>query len=159
MRIKKVKSLNDKITIDFEKESKAGGMTQQSISCPEPPAPEFDKALKALKPHLIQLCELESIDETLVTVTGASFGCEGEDDVMSAVITGTKSHKYSNGSLALNSPKKTFEPIKGDIVNSKLVHSEGCVEALEALISAAEGYAGGKRGQADLFDNEEKTNK
>jgi hypothetical protein len=159
MKIKKITAKKDKIGIDYDEPVKGGqGSAQKSLVSPEPAAPEFYQAFKDLKPHLLDLVELD-LDKKLVTVTGVSISFQGADDVPAAVITGQMAFKNSNGVLPLNSPVKTFDPLKGDKRNPKSVLTEECVEALRAVLDAATGYLKGKRGQTDMFDEQEKGKK
>ena len=59
MRIKKAKlTAMDKVTIMYEKKSTTGAWDEYSFTCSEKPRPEFNQALAALAPYVVEMCEL-----------------------------------------------------------------------------------------------------
>jgi len=154
MIIKKVKYLGELVHLEWKHEVKGGSGSSFTLDSGDDPKPEFKKALSALKPHLIELCEVEPLDKKLIKVSGISLSYKGDNDIMSVVITGQKSHKNSGGCLNLNSPVKAAE-IAGEATAEENLLSEKCVKAVQMLIIEAEKYIKGERLQAELFNGDE----
>jgi len=152
MRLTKIKIIKDMVSINWETPVKGGRMIKNTIESPDDPKPDFAKAIKALKPHLIQMCEVESLPSKLITVTGASLSYKGDNDIMNVVITGNKTHVNSGGCLNLNSPNKPAVSTTGDPTDAANLLDEKCVEKIETLIDEAKAYIKGERLQMELLN-------
>jgi len=150
MRITKIKYLKEQTIIEWQTQAGEGKWASQSIQSPDEPNPDFKKVLNKLKSDLISILEVESLDKTLIKVTGVSLAYKGEDDTMHAVITGRKSLKNSEGGINLNTPQKAIENTTGEPTASENILSEKCVKIIKDLISEAKLYIEGERIQTDL---------
>lgn len=150
MRLTKIKYLNELVIIAWEVPVKGGRTIKNTIESPDDPTPELVEAVAALKPHLIEMCEVEKLPNNLIYTTGVSLSYKGDNDTMNAVLTGVKTHANSGGCLILNSPNKPSENTTGEDTASANLLSEPCVERIEQLIVHAKEYINGKRGQVDM---------
>lgn len=152
MRIKKAKITSDnKIAIVYEQRSKTGAWDEYSFTCSEDARPEFYAALKALAPHVVDMCELPETYLDRINVRGVSFSYGGEKEVMGATISGQMKLNYSNCNLNLNTPHKASESYSDTPADEMQLLSGDCIDALGALCEEVELYIGGERAQARLF--------
>lgn len=152
MRIKKVKITKDnKINIVYEK-SVNSGWDEYSFTCSDEPRPELYEALKALAPHVIEMCELPESYLPRIDVRGVSFSYGGQNEVMGATIIAQMALDNSHVALNLNTPHKASEPYnpEGPADEMQLLSNE-CVEALGELCDEVERYIKGDRAQQSLF--------
>jgi len=150
MRMKKIKSLREQVILEWQTPAKEGKFNNHSLESSDEPRPEFKKALAALKPHLIAMCEIEALDKKLIRVSGVSLSYKGEHDTMNAILTGMKSHKNSNGQLNLNTPLKPSENMTGEDTAAENLLPETCVKLIKNLIGEAVIYINGDRSQTEL---------
>lgn len=152
IRIKKVKRIKgDRVNIKFQSGGGEAGYDEYDIICKEEPKPDFHKALDDLKPHLTELCELPAKDTKLTKINGVDFTYAGENDVMGAVIMGTKALVNSDAGLALNSPHKTDGAYKGEKADPKTLLGKDLVKALKKVQKEAANYLEGIRHQTNIF--------
>lgn len=154
MQITKIKNLNDEVFIEWKTNCKTGGFNVNSVRSKDKAVPEFYEALEALRPHLIELCELKKYPEEDFKTTGISLSFKGENDQKYVTIKGMRSYKKSSGCQALNTPTKAAE-IEGDQEKQKKdILSDEAIEAVDRFIKAAEGFIKGERTQTNMFDED-----
>lgn len=153
MKFKKIKHLNSGISLEWIENLGNGKSATRTLESPEMPRQEFINALQGLKPYLIQICELESLDQDLIDITGVGFSYKGSENLMEVVLKGKRSYKNSNGCDTFNAPKKKVETAGEPTAEENLLDEEG-VEILNTLISEGELYIKGERLQTDMFDEE-----
>ena len=105
MKITKVKWLNDRIAIDYEKEDAAGIAGHFSIDVAARPAPSFFKAMNGLTEHWETSLELPKKKDDLVY--GITLSYHAKSGSMSATIQGMRYLEKSNMAHPINSPKKS----------------------------------------------------
>lgn len=153
IRLKKVKVTNDnKIMMVYEKQSKTGAWDEYSFSCSEQARPEFYKAIKALAPHVIEMCELPDDYLSRIDVKGASFSYGGMDEVMGATISAAMELNDSYCNLNLNTPHKASGSYSEGPADEMQLLSDKCIKALDCLCEEAQLYIDGDRAQGKLFD-------
>lgn len=140
MRIKKIKTVDNKVEIEFQVKSKKGQWKNLTLTNPDEPPEEFTDALEKLKPELIKLCEVEKLDTDLIRVTGAALSYKGGNNTLNAVITGIKTYENSGGCLPLNSPIKAAAEATGEPTAAENLLSEECVKNITTLIEYATDY-------------------
>jgi len=152
MRIKKIKITKDnKIQIVYEKRGKAD-WDEYSLTCSEAPRPELYKALEALAPHVIEMCELPEDYLPRIDVRGVTFSYSGENEVMGATIIAQMELKNSYTKLNLNTPHKASAPYSEYTPPDEMqLLSDDCIEALEKLCDEVRLYIKGERAQQSLF--------
>ena len=153
IRINKVKiTKQNEISINYEvKNERIDTWDEYSLSCSDAPRPEFEKALRNLNAHVIDLCELPQAYIDRIKVNGVTFSYGGADEVMGAVIVSQMALKYSNCDLNLNTPHKASDSYSDQEADPDQLLSEDCVEALEDLCNEATRYIKGDRAQTNLF--------
>ena len=152
MRIKKAKITSDKkVAITYEKRSKYGFWDEYSFACSEDARPEFYGSLKALAPHVVEMCELPESYIDRIEVRGVSFSYGGEKEVMGATISAQMILHDSNCNLNLNTPHKASDSYSDAPADEKQLLSDKCIDALNTLCEEVELYINGERAQARLF--------
>jgi hypothetical protein len=149
MKIHKVRySSKAGVTIDYEAEnqSKPGTTDHITLCSQEPAREEFEKALEALKPHLLEMLELPEGYGSGLTVSGATFTHKNE--AVKVVIVGKKVLSGTNSPFNIITPAKPMI-VKEESASDDLVTDE-CREALNNLIAEAKLYAKGERLQQTL---------
>src|SRR5689334_4983658 len=81
--------------------TRPGGEDEHELLCHDAPKPELLDALKALRPSVATICELDSDYCADLEVRGASFSYGGERHVMGATITALKKLDTANAPLVL----------------------------------------------------------
>ena len=158
IRFKKIKiTSDDKIHLEYEKMNENGDWDTHTMTSSQLARPEFYHALDNLIPRVVDICELPDEDhlQHAYTMKGVSFSYGGDEDVMGATITATRSLDESNAPLVLNTPHKPSESYSGGDDELNLLPYD-CVKDLRLLCDCAEDYLAGKRAQASLFDSEPK---
>lgn len=154
IRIKKVKVTSDnKIKVIYEQRNKTNdGWDEYSFTCSDPPRPEFYKALNALAPHVIEMCELPEDYVDRIKVRGVTFDYSGQNEVMGAVIIAQMELDKSYTKLNLNTPHKARAPYSEFSPPDPMqLLSDECIQALENLCDEVELYIKGERAQMNLF--------
>jgi len=137
IRLTKIKSLSDKIEIEWKVKSKKGGWITRTLATPSEAHPDFYSVLEQLKEPLIDLCELNDLSEAatdLIVATGVSLSYKGGNNTLNAVITGNKTYQNSGGCLNLNSPVKAAADETGEPTAAENLLSDDCVKSIKALI-------------------------
>ncbi len=152
-QLTKIKYKAGKVTIEYEVPRPGADPDEYAVNCADAPAPGFVAALLALTEHLAEQCELTSIPEDRITVTGVSFSRVDKADALGATITGRMTLLDSLSPLNLNSPHK-FDvfPSGGDQGDERQLYTDACRIALIRLMAAAEAYLDGERAQGSLFE-------
>lgn len=152
MRIKKIKiTAENKINIVYEKRVHTG-WDEYSFTCSDAPRPELLVALKALSPHVIEMCELPKEYLDRIDVRGVSFSYAGDNEVMGATIIAQMELKKSYTKLNLNTPHKASEPYSENAPEDEMqLLSNECIDALGQLCDEVELYIKGDRAQQSLF--------
>ena len=154
IRINKVKiTKQNKISINYEvKNERIDTWDEYYLSCSDAPRPEFEKALRNLNTHVIDLCELPQAYIDRIKVNGVTFSYGGADEVMGAVIVSQMELKFSNCDLNLNTPHKASASYNSDYeADPEQLLTEDCIEVLEELCYEATRYIKGERAQTNLF--------
>jgi hypothetical protein len=153
VRIKKAKlSPMNKVTIMYEQKSTTGAWDDYSFTCSEKPRLEFNQALEALAPHVVEMCELPDSYLNRIEVRGVSFSYGGDKEVMGATISASMKLDKSNQNLNLNTPHKASDSYNEYPADPKQLLSDGCVDALDEFISEVSAYIRGERAQGKLFN-------
>lgn len=156
IRFKKIKiTSDDKINLEYENLNKQGNWDEHTMKSAAEPLPSFHHALDNLIPHVVDICELPKGDNLShsYTVKGVSLSYGGENEVMGATITATRSLAFANSPLVLNTPHKA-EDVYSPGGGEDMLLTDECVADLYKLIDEAEKYLSGKRAQADLFEDD-----
>lgn len=161
MRFRKVKLTKDKkVHVIYEKSYKNECWDEYSFTCSDAPAPEFEKAMAALAPFVIEMCELNPKHQSRISVRSVSASYAGENDVLGIVISAQKGLEHSNSPLNINTPYKIQEPYKEGAEGDQLqLMPPNCSECIQELFDQAEKYIKGHRLQTDLFDKKGKGTK
>ena len=106
-----------------------------------------------LAEHVTKMCELPSEYTKRIEVTSVSLNYGGPNHTEGATITAKMMLENSNAPLNINTPNKAFEMYNADAdPDPKVLLSEDCVEAIEALEQEAKKYIAGYRAQGNLFE-------
>jgi hypothetical protein len=152
IRITSIRANDDVVKIAYQEKVGKSGWSKTTIERPEKARPEFYDALKALQPHVIQICELpkDYIDD--ITVSGATFSYDDDLHTVGAVIVAKKKLSHSNSPFNIATPHKyehaADAELKGD---SLLFLTKGAANDLRILRDEAVAYIKGERAQGDLF--------
>lgn len=148
--IRKVSWDGKRVLVRYEI-SRPGGVDELELSCVEAPGHDLLAALRALRDHVAQICELSKPYCADLEIRGASFSYGGDDRVMGATITALKKLRQANAPLVINTPHLASRPYSdNEDGNDKLLPDE-TTTALECLMDAALRYVDGQRAQHDLF--------
>jgi len=154
MRFTKIKvDKNGKIGLTYQKEDGKDGWDDFSMTCAQPAAPEFYKAMQALGYFAVELCELPTDYINKLIVFSVSLSYAGPQDTMGAVITCKIPLAKSNCPLVLNTPHKTDMPYSGqepEEADPAGLLPEGCPEAINTLCEEARRYLNGTRAQTTI---------
>lgn len=159
MRLKKIKNLKDGISIDWEVKNKEGKWIPYSMEKNTDKADqEFYDCLDALKPYLIEICEVTPLPEELIVCTGVSLSYKGEFEEMHVCIHGYRTYERSNGADNFNSPKKAAEDFTGTDAEDNVLNGD-CFEIVKSFVDQAKMYIKGEQKQTELnLKKEEKEN-
>lgn len=119
-----------------------------ALSCPDPGHPDFTAALQSFVEPMIDLLELPTRYGETLTVTAVHFS-EQKGGKRGLVVTGTKTLEKSGGR-----PFNVTTPL----IVEREAGSDGAAEqvalweAADRVLAEAIAYIGGKRAQAELFD-------
>jgi len=150
MEITKVKILsNDQVHIEFQNQN-----TKYVVDCAEAAGPEFVKALQSLNVDLLLIAEFPDKDLPKITITGLTVKYHGDDNVLSAIITGYRDLKNSDGPLIINTPSKHQDDNSGKQSKKNLL-LPGTYERVVAVTDEAKKYVKGSRAQKDLFKDKD----
>lgn len=153
MRIKKVKITNEKkISMVYEKETRAGGWDEYSFTCSEEAKPEFYNSMNSLKEHVIEMCELPDSYIGKITVKGVSFSYAGEKEVMGATISASMDLQKSYPNLNLNTPHKASDSYSDAPPDDMQILTSECIQALLELQKQCVSYIEGDRAQMAMFN-------
>jgi hypothetical protein len=153
-RIAKVRFKEGRVEIkEVEEEAGTDGTdTSREIffKCAEPPAEEFEAALKRLAPHVRTILELPAdYCEDRIEITGASFSLS-KGGIEGAVISGYVKLDTAGSPFSFNTPHLSFAPYD-EQANQPLMPDEAQADLI-VLRTEVQAYLDGKRAQADLFD-------
>lgn len=126
-----------------------------TLNCVDKPLPALELAMLNLRKHVLEICEMP-VDDTevmKVKVKGVSFSYSGDNDVMGATITASKTLAKSNSPLIINTPHKFDQP-HNENQGTEMCLSDDCVNVLEELLEQAEKYLDGERAQLEMFDKD-----
>lgn len=155
MRLKKILFEKDVVVIKWEAFSKETGVyNEMGIKVHDKPKPSFDQAIQDLQPHLISICEIETLNKKLVHATGISIVYKGEHDVMSIKITGFKTFNNSNGSMPLTSPAKEASNPMGKGTAAENLLTKKAIDICNHVIDQAKAFMKGDRIYIDMFSEE-----
>ena len=129
--------------------SEADEVHHHQLECPEKPRPEFEKALQAFLPFLLEIIGAPKSWSENTRVTGVSLKKE-EDGRRGIVITATRKCPFGSAPIALNTPY-----LREALDDSKETGSQfflsGMSDAIDELCAEADKYLGGDRAQGELF--------
>lgn len=150
MHFKKIKYDGTQVTL-VTTAAGAKWEKEETITSRETPHPDFIAALGALAYPVVELCELPEEYVIGLTVRGVSFSRD-EDGYRGAVVTALKALETVPAPLVINTPHVSERP-DGD---GECTMPGELELALERLEREAKAFAGGKKAQADLFDDQER---
>ena len=162
MRIERIQRKPGVVFVDFSKEGANGKRDEFTMKCHDDPNTSLDKAIKALKPHVIGMLEFEKDWGESLTITQVGFGYKGDSAVMGCIITGVKDLQekkrpfpfttpYAASQIQENSEDKRG---RGRPAGQVDLLTPECVKALEKVQIEAEKYVGGQRMQLEFcLDN------
>jgi len=156
MRLTSIKELEDSVKINWELARKDGGFNKLTIISGDKARPEFTAAVKALKPFLIEFCEIESLDKRLIFSTGINMKYKGETDTMHVGLTGYKTLQNSPGCVNFNSAQKAEKNTTGEGTANENLLPEKCVKVINTLITEAKKYIAGDTIQREMPLKEKK---
>lgn len=128
---------------------------QFTLNCVDKPLPALELAMLNLRKHVLDICEMP-IDDTevmKVKVKGVSFSYSGDDDIMGATITASKTLARSNAPLMINTPHK-FDQTHNENQSTEMLLSDDCISVLVELLEQAEKYLDGERAQLEMFNQD-----
>ncbi len=143
MKILKVKLLNDRMSVKYEKTVSGGETANYTLDLPERPAPDFFEALDKLLPFWMKSLELTKAGK--LEVYGGSFSYHSDTGCLSVVLHGKRSLQKSEFNHAINAPK--FSEPTDQEEESEHVMTDEFLEAANALIETTKSYVDGKREQ------------
>lgn len=158
MRITKVKSKGDKISIAYQERGISGVWDDYQLRCSDRAKPEFYQALKQLAVEVVAWAEMPKEWVKGLEVRSVTYGYCGEDDIMSATVTATKELDSSDKPLIVHTPQKLSEPYT-PTADAAVCLPPACVKKLNVLMAEAENYINGEREQMDLPGTDEDTKK
>lgn len=137
--------------------SEAEEQHNHQLECQEKPRPEFDTALQAFKPFLLEIIGAPADWKAKTVVTGISLNKE-EDRRRGIIITAKRTCPFGAAPIALNTPhlRESLDETKETGPNFLL---PGMVNAIDAMCEEAQIYLDGDRSQGELFGDEEKEEK
>lgn len=121
------------------------------LECPEKPRPQFDKALQAFLPFLLEIIGAPKTWTEKTTVTGVSLKKE-EDGRRGIVITATRRCPYGSAPIALNTPYLR-EAIDEATETGTNFFLPGMGAAIDTICDEAQTYLDGERAQGELFES------
>lgn len=152
----KITNNNKFVAIHWISRRKTAGDAEESTShelqCAERPRPEFDKALQAFLPFLLQIIGAPSDWTDNTEVTGISLNKE-EDRRRGIVITAKRKCPFGAAPIALNTPhlRESLDDTKETGPNFLL---PGMADAIDEMCEEAQTYLDGDRAQGELFGDE-----
>lgn len=126
------------------------------LDCVDKPLLALELAMLNLRKHVLDICEMP-IDDTevmKVKVKGVSFSYSGENDVMGATITASRTLERSNAPLMINTPHKFAEP-HNENQGMKMCLSDDCILVLVELLEQGEKYLDGERAQLEILNKDQ----
>ena len=146
--VTKVRSNRKSISIEWTQ-----GIDQHALTCHDNPLPSFNKALAALNPHVLALCEMPTTDLEKVKATGLTITIKGDNN--HALIVAQK--RIRDGKRVFNITTPSL-PMHEDEENKAMDHlSEDEEKAIEKVIKEAKKYVAGDRAQGQSeFEGETK---
>jgi hypothetical protein len=138
-----------KTFVKFEKERDDGSFDLFTFECDDEVHPDLTKALQAMKPHLLENCELP--DDRLVDVKSITCTYKAMDvgEVRGLVISGVRQLQNSNAPMVLTMPHKTDQPYTED-GDDRICLSSACLDDLDRLSEEVFAYVDGKRAQLEM---------
>lgn len=149
MRFTKIKWNGKEVVLAWTTKSGADTI-RHTLDSFERPRQEFDDALQAFVPEIVQLLELPTAYAEELKVIGLSINYE-EGDRAGLVVTCLKNLAEFNAPLVLNTPHMR-EPDFDDENPGQM--SDTVLQLLGRAQGAATRYVEGKREQGDLFEAE-----
>lgn len=130
--------------------SEAEEIHNHQLECPEKPRPEFDQALQAFLPFLLEIIGAPKSWTENTKVTGVSLKKE-EDGRRGIVITATRKCPYGSAPIALNTPylREAME----DTETGTQYFRPGMADAIDTICEEAQTYLDGERAQGELFED------
>jgi hypothetical protein len=137
-----------KLTLKWIEQLASGNSEDHGVETDDPPLPSLHAALQALKPHFLQIMELDEDYGEGMDVLGVTLKWKVDSE------TGDRRIKSATISV-----KKKLHEITNDVVPISTPHTESglsdaCRDAIEALCEEAERFVDGDRAQGDLFSGE-----
>lgn len=139
------KSGDPELALDWEETTVEGHHEKYQYKGDAPPLPSLPAALEALKPHFLEIMELDEEYGEGMNVLGVTLNWKKDKE------TGEKSIKSATISV-----KKKLQELTNDVVPISSPHTESglsdaCKAAIDALCGEAERYLDGERAQGELF--------
>ncbi len=146
MFIKKVKHTTSGLSVEFNHDSNIGSITSTVSSDNE--APDFTKALAALKPLALSFCELPEGSQCHIKTISYSY--HGDENMPAAIMSISK--KLNSGLIMnLNTPLNYFHA-PSDKTPSSQVFPEELTTQLSIVMEQAKKFTEGFRSQTDMFE-------
>mgnify|MGYP000847248248 FL=1 len=129
-----------------EYQSSTANWDGHTLTCKDKPRDELLAAMKALAPHVLDICEFvkENIEDFMVSGVTWSY----TEDNQYVTLTAQKKLEYSRAPLILNTPVRPEEPGKDD--DMTFCMSEELMDDLRKLEADAWRYIMGDRAQQQL---------
>lgn len=130
--------------------SEAEEQHNHQLECPERPRPEFDTALQAFLPFLLQIIGAPKEWKDNTEITGISLNKE-EDRRRGIVITAKRKCPFGAAPIAINTPhlRESLDDTQETGPNFLL---PGMADAIDAICEEAQVYLDGDRAQGELFE-------
>ena len=145
MQVNKIKKIKEEVQVVLSKTVNGVAFHGDVKAEPEP---GFLKDIDALKPSVLEMCELSKKSE--ISISGISFSYHGEMETQAAIITFQK--KLLNGSsvITINTPLRYVERT-GENTPTSQIMSETMAKLIEKITGDAKKFIQGLRKQTELF--------
>ncbi len=154
IRITKVKHSKGRVHVAYQAHLDREVPDEFTLDTSDAPHPDFEKALAALVPHVVEWVELPASAAQRLRVQGVSFSYADDTagiPVMGATVTALLGLSRSRSPLVVNTPHKPERPYaEGDPDAGDYCLTPDCAEALADVLEEAERYLDGKRAQGSL---------
>lgn len=148
MRVKKIKLKGCTVEIEVETREGEKSFKVTKLESFDEPLDSFPKALQALTPYILEICELPEEYADGLEVLSVTFSYGGAEDVMGASITALKTLSTAKAPFVINTPHLASGPYNENGVGPFL--SDMCTFQLEILIEEAMRYWAGERKETQL---------
>lgn len=149
-RLRKLGYDGEKVRIRWD-QPRGHERDEHELISKDKPAAELLDALRALRPHVAEICQLETAYCETLEIRSVSCSYGGDEEQLGVTITALKRLETARAPLVLNTPHLPTEPYSKTDTTAPVL-SVAAIAAVEACERAAWRYLEGHREQRDLFE-------